>query len=52
MILKVDKEGKSAIEQFCDLALKSGGIRNLNQVNLVLQSTEMLPEPKEKEKTK
>ena len=48
MILKVDKEGKSVIEQLCDFALKQGGLSNYNQVGLVLKSIELLPEPDKK----
>lgn len=48
MILKVDKEGKSAIEQLCDVALKQGGLANFNPVGLVLNSIEIIPEPKKK----
>ena len=43
MILNVDKEGKHVIEQLCDIALKQGGIQNLNQVNFVLKSAKLIP---------
>ena len=46
MILKADKEGKSVVEQLCDIALKQGGLSNFNQVGLTLKSIELLPEPK------
>ncbi len=49
MIIKTDIEGKSVIEQLCDIALKSAGIGNLNQINLILQSIELLPEEEKKE---
>ena len=45
MIIQVDQEGKNVIEQFCDIALKQGGIQNLNQVNLVLRKVVMISEP-------
>ena len=50
MIIKVDKEGQSVIEQLCDIALKQGGIQNLKQINLTLQSMELLPEPEKEDK--
>lgn len=43
MIIITDQEGKSVIRQLCDIALKDGGIGNLNQVNLILRSVESLP---------
>ena len=43
MIIKVDKEGKSAVEQLVDIALKQGGIQNLNAVNLILHTIKLLP---------
>ena len=48
MIIQVDKEGKSAIEQLVDIALKQGGLRNLNAANLTLHSMKPLPESKKK----
>ncbi len=41
MIIVVDKEGKSVIEQLCDVGLKQAGIGNLNQINLILRSTQV-----------
>ena len=38
MIIQTDKEGKDVIEQLCDIALKQGGVSNLNQVNAILKS--------------
>lgn len=49
MIIKIDKDGKNAIEQLVDIALKQGGIQNLNAANLILHSIELLPEPEKKE---
>lgn len=45
MIIQVDQEGKSVIEQFCDIALKQGGIKNLNQINLVLSTMVLISKP-------
>lgn len=45
MKIIVDQEGKSAIHQLCDIALKNGGINNLNQINKILGSTVLLPTP-------
>ena len=52
MIIKVDKEGKNAIEQLVDIALKQGGLANFNAVGIVLHSIELLPEPDKKEDNK
>lgn len=38
MIIQTDEKGRSAIEQLCDIALKQGGVLNLNAVNLILAS--------------
>lgn len=48
MIINVDKEGRNAIQQLVDIALKQGGIQNLNPANLILGSIKLLPEVKEK----
>lgn len=45
MIIQVDQEGRHAIQQLCDIALKSAGMQNLNPVNKILRSVEMLPVP-------
>ena len=52
MIIQVDKEGKDVIEQFCDMALKQGGLQNFNQVDLVLHTVKLLPVPVNKKKGK
>ena len=39
MKIVVDKEGKDAINQLCDVALKQGGIRNLDPITEILSST-------------
>jgi hypothetical protein len=38
MKIIVDKEGESIIKQFSDLALRAGGLQNLQMVQVVLQS--------------
>lgn len=48
MKIKVDKRGQEAIQQLCDIALKSGGIQNLNGINTILVSMELLSEKDEK----
>jgi len=45
MKIIVDKEGRSIIEQMCDVALKTGGIRNLNPVIMVLEKMSDYVEP-------
>lgn len=57
MIIQTDTEGRGVIEQLCDLALKQGGVSNLNQVNTILSSVHPLaieenPQPKSLEKNK
>lgn len=42
MIIKVDTEGYEALTQLCDIALKSAGLKNLDSINLILRSTEVL----------
>lgn len=42
MIIQVDKEGWDVIEQFCVMAVQSGGKQNLKQINLVLNSMWLL----------
>lgn len=45
MIIQVDEEGMNVVKQLVDLALKEGGISNLNQVNVILKSVVVLPTP-------
>lgn len=52
MIIKVDKKGEDVIQQLCDLALKQGGIQNLNSVNTILNTMEVIPEPEPKKSDK
>lgn len=46
MIIQVDLEGRSVIEQLCDIALKEGGVKNLNAVNRILKSVVLLSKEK------
>lgn len=50
MIIQVDQEGNRAIQQLCDIALKSAGMKNLNPVNMILRSVKVLPAPEIEEK--
>ena len=52
MIIQVDQEGKEVIEMFCDMALKTGGMQNRVQINLVIDSTVVIPKPASKKKPK
>jgi len=49
LVIKVNQAGKSVIEQLCDLALRQGGLGNLNQINLVLKSLILIKSKEEKE---
>ena len=49
MIIQVDREGEKVISQLCDIALKEGGIKNLNQVNKILRTVVTLFGPEVKE---
>jgi hypothetical protein len=55
MIIECNKEGREAIEKLCDVALKAGGINNLQAVLEILQKAQIkeidVPSAK-KEKTK
>lgn len=44
MIIKVDKEGLEAIKGLADIALKMGGLNNLQPVNKILASVVEEPE--------
>ena len=43
MVIKCNTEGKKAIETLCDVALKAGGLNNLQYILDVLQKIETLP---------
>ncbi len=36
MLIKADKEGMEAVTKLCDVALKTGGIGNMNAVSQIL----------------
>ena len=44
MQIKVDKEGLKAVQELCDIALRTQGLQVLNGVNRVLQGTTLIEE--------
>jgi hypothetical protein len=46
MIIQVDKEGLDSVQKLVDIALKSGGLQNLQGVSIILNSVKMLEEAK------
>ena len=42
MIIKADKEGKDILVQLCDIALKTGGLHNMNAVQGILNSIQLI----------
>jgi hypothetical protein len=51
MIIKVDEQGKQAVNQLLDIALKHGGMNNLQGVVEILKSLQVeKPEPLEETK--
>ena len=44
MIIKTNTAGRKAIVEMCDVALKVGGVQNLNRVNQILVSLAMIEE--------
>ncbi len=47
MIIKTDPEGKKLLENLCDVALRAGGIKNLQEVGRLLQSIELIKKKKD-----
>ena len=45
MIIKVNEAGMNALHQLIDITLKFGGIQNLQGVQNILASIELLKEP-------
>ncbi len=48
-IIVENEQEKQLIESMCDIALKAGGLRNYNEVGMIMRSIEMAvptPEPK------
>lgn len=43
MLIQVDEQGKVALNQLVDIALKQGGISNLNGVVEILKSITEIP---------
>lgn len=41
MVIKADKEAADAIKQLCDIALRSGGIQNMEGVIAILRSIKL-----------
>ena len=44
MVIRVDQEGREAIQQLCDVALRVNGIANLEGVNTILRAVESIEE--------
>ncbi len=44
MKIKTDQEGMTAIKTMCDICLKVGGLRNLKEINKIIENTELLKE--------
>ena len=49
MKIMADDEGKKVLHQLCDLALKMGGLNNMQAVNTILNSIELIKEDKKSE---
>ena len=43
MILQVDEEGKTAVTQLCDIALKQGGVQVVGGIVNILAAVKQLP---------
>jgi hypothetical protein len=52
MIIKVDKKGKQAVVDLCDVALRVGGLKNLTAVQTVLEAIQDVQVPKKKKGSK
>lgn len=42
MIIRTDEEGQQAIVQLCDIALKTGGLKNLDSINTILNGVTLI----------
>lgn len=49
MKILCDKKGKEAILQLCDVALKTGGLRNMQRISEILKSIENVEHKKQEE---
>lgn len=45
LIIKTNKDGNEAITQLCDIALKYGGMKNMEGVSQILNSIQILEKP-------
>ncbi len=52
MIIKVDIEGRKALDDLFDVALKAGGIKNFNAISKIMDAVEALEEPEPEEQKK
>ena len=52
MKIITDEDGLNAIKGLVDLALKTGGIQNLDNINKVLDSCEIIKEKPQENKNK
>ena len=43
MVIQTDEEGKKAVIQLCDIALRQGGVQVMQGVTTVLGSIKVLP---------
>ena len=48
MKIEVDKEAHDLLKKFCDIALKAGGLMNLQPTLLVLNSMKLVEKDEEK----
>lgn len=51
MKIMVDKEAKELLQKLCDMALKAGGLANLQGTLAILNGMELLPEIDKKDET-
>ncbi len=50
MVVKVDKAANGILLGLCDLALKKGGIENIETVSSILNAIEIVEDPKQEKK--
>jgi hypothetical protein len=44
MIIKVDADGKATIEQLCDIALRTNGLKSMEAIKAILDSVQLIEE--------
>jgi hypothetical protein len=49
MVILVDKEGKAVITSLVDIALKVGGVQNLQKVNAIISAVKEIPAQKKEQ---